>query len=137
MVPAGNKAKRFSSVNHTTKTIHHHHHYLIKVTFPIKFALSSKRHWHLSPLRKNFSVAPIRHERERVYKSIRVWTLVDILYFVHITKNYFYLLPIGQIINIFYIIQQKWILEAGWQLTVVHISVLGRHSYNFYFWHKF
>ena len=27
MVPAGNKAKRISSVNHTTKTIHHHHHH--------------------------------------------------------------------------------------------------------------
>ena len=26
MVPAGNKAKHFSSVNHTTKTIHHYHH---------------------------------------------------------------------------------------------------------------
>ena len=26
MVPAGNKAKRLLSVNHTTKTIHHHHH---------------------------------------------------------------------------------------------------------------
>ena len=26
MVPAGNKAKRLSLVNHTTKTIHHHHH---------------------------------------------------------------------------------------------------------------
>ena len=26
MVPAGNKAKRLSPVNHTTKTIHHHHH---------------------------------------------------------------------------------------------------------------
>ena len=26
MVLAGNKAKRLSSVNHTTKTIHHHHH---------------------------------------------------------------------------------------------------------------
>ena len=25
MVPAGDKAKRLSSVNHTTKTIHHHH----------------------------------------------------------------------------------------------------------------
>ena len=25
VVPAGNKAKRLSSVNHTTKTIHHHH----------------------------------------------------------------------------------------------------------------
>ena len=24
MVPAGNKAKRLSSVNHTAKTIHHH-----------------------------------------------------------------------------------------------------------------
>ena len=28
MVPAGNKAKRLSSVNHTTKTIHHHHHHV-------------------------------------------------------------------------------------------------------------
>ena len=27
MIPAGNKAKRLSSVNHTTKTIHHHHHH--------------------------------------------------------------------------------------------------------------
>ena len=25
MVPTGNKAKRLSLVNHTTKTIHHHH----------------------------------------------------------------------------------------------------------------
>ena len=24
MVPAGNKAKRLSPVNHTTKTVHHH-----------------------------------------------------------------------------------------------------------------
>ena len=34
MVPAGNTAKRLSSVNHTTKTIHHHHHHqkaLIKI----------------------------------------------------------------------------------------------------------
>ena len=29
MVPAGNKAKRLSSVNHTTKAIHHHHHHRI------------------------------------------------------------------------------------------------------------
>ena len=27
MVPAGNKAKHLSSVNHTTKTIHHHRHH--------------------------------------------------------------------------------------------------------------
>ena len=27
MVPAGNKGKRLSSVNHTTETIHHHHHH--------------------------------------------------------------------------------------------------------------
>ena len=32
MVPAGNKAKRLSSVNYTTKTIHHHHHGLADVT---------------------------------------------------------------------------------------------------------
>ena len=27
MVPARNKAKHLSSVNHTTKTINHHHHH--------------------------------------------------------------------------------------------------------------
>ena len=27
MVPARNKTKHFSSVNHTTKTVHHHHHH--------------------------------------------------------------------------------------------------------------
>ena len=27
MVPAGNKARRLSSANHTTKTIYHHHHH--------------------------------------------------------------------------------------------------------------
>ena len=31
MVPAGNKAKRLSSVNHTTKTIHYHHHKVINI----------------------------------------------------------------------------------------------------------
>ena len=29
MVTAGNKAKRLSPVNHTTKTIYHHHHYFL------------------------------------------------------------------------------------------------------------
>ena len=32
MVPAGNKAKHLSSVNHTTKTIQHHHHYVSQRT---------------------------------------------------------------------------------------------------------
>ena len=27
MVPAGNKVKRLSSINHTIKTIHHHHYH--------------------------------------------------------------------------------------------------------------
>ena len=27
MIPTGSKAKRVSSVNHTTKTTHHHHHH--------------------------------------------------------------------------------------------------------------
>ena len=39
MVPAGNKAKRLSSVNHTTKTIHHHHHHHLHRVH--KFSLSS------------------------------------------------------------------------------------------------
>ena len=32
MVPAGNKAKRLSSANHTTKTIHHHHTIALKLS---------------------------------------------------------------------------------------------------------
>ena len=40
MVPAGNKAKRLSSVNHTTKTIYHHHHqqllHLLKIECIVK-----------------------------------------------------------------------------------------------------
>ena len=31
MVPAGNKAKRLSSVNHTMTTIHHHHHHTVQI----------------------------------------------------------------------------------------------------------
>ena len=34
MVPAVNKGKRFSSVNHTTKTVHHlhfHHHHSTRI----------------------------------------------------------------------------------------------------------
>ena len=37
MVPAGNKAKRLSSVNHTTKTIRHHHHHHHQAFFNSKF----------------------------------------------------------------------------------------------------
>ena len=33
MAPAGNKAKRLSSANHTTKTIHHHHQCWYVLTF--------------------------------------------------------------------------------------------------------
>ena len=32
MAPAGNKAKRLSLVNHTTKTIHHVYHHVCKVS---------------------------------------------------------------------------------------------------------
>ena len=40
MVPTGNKAKRLSSVNHTTKTIHdhHHHHHHLYVSLPLPLA---------------------------------------------------------------------------------------------------
>ena len=34
MVPAGNKTKRLSSVNHTIITIHHHHHQKLKKILP-------------------------------------------------------------------------------------------------------
>ena len=33
MVPAGNKAKRLSSVNHTIKSIHHHINFRLKSFF--------------------------------------------------------------------------------------------------------
>ena len=56
MVPAGNKAKCLSSVNHTTKTIHHHHHqyqqiretaYLVKFTEEVLKKTSFLVHWFL------------------------------------------------------------------------------------------
>ena len=42
MVPAGNKAKRLSSVNHTTKTIHHHlHHHHVNKNFSQDVSVSN------------------------------------------------------------------------------------------------
>ena len=43
MVPAGNKSKRLSLVNHTTKTIHRHHHHH-----------HQSRSSHLEPVTGNF-----------------------------------------------------------------------------------
>ena len=34
IIPAGNKARRLSSVNHTTKAIHYHHHTCRHACFP-------------------------------------------------------------------------------------------------------
>ena len=43
MIPAGNKAKRLSSVNHTTKTIHdHHHHRVINSSLFVNVAATSE-----------------------------------------------------------------------------------------------
>ena len=42
MVPAGNKAKRLSSVNHTIKTIHHHlHHHNVNKNFSQDVSVSN------------------------------------------------------------------------------------------------
>ena len=46
MVPAGNKAERHSSVNHTTKTIHHHHHHHHH-RVPIGFVKKWSKHCHI------------------------------------------------------------------------------------------
>ena len=43
MVPAGNKAKHLSSVNHTTKTIHHHHHHHAPVTLTSVIIFGGKK----------------------------------------------------------------------------------------------
>ena len=40
MVPAGNKAKSLSLVNHTTKTIHHHHVMKAEHEVILKFILN-------------------------------------------------------------------------------------------------
>ena len=45
MVPAGNKAKRLLSVNHTTKTIHYRHHYLHDETCQYTFVFSVLDFW--------------------------------------------------------------------------------------------
>ena len=45
MVPAGNKAKHLSSVNHTTKTIHHHHHHHHHVNESIQYNYYFFSYW--------------------------------------------------------------------------------------------
>ena len=42
MVPAENKAKHLSSVNHTTETIHHHHHCKLSVYQFLKCSPSTR-----------------------------------------------------------------------------------------------
>ena len=43
MVPTGNKAKRFSSVNHTAKTIHHHQPQHRTIITPMHFLSTNAR----------------------------------------------------------------------------------------------
>ena len=43
IVPAGNKAKRLSSVNHATKTIHHHHHHTVVWDNIVRYISKSKQ----------------------------------------------------------------------------------------------
>ena len=54
MVPARNRAKRFLSFNHTTKTIHHHHYNLSVYSKPYKHSIFntefSKLYLHLLAL---------------------------------------------------------------------------------------
>ena len=47
MVPAGNKAKRLSSVNHTTKTNHHYHHHTLSniLAKMLNFILNMHESW--------------------------------------------------------------------------------------------
>ena len=46
MVPAGNKAERLSSVNHSTKILHHHHQHQAQpeLNKPVRLKLSFQRH---------------------------------------------------------------------------------------------
>ena len=56
MVPAGNRAKYLSSVNHTTKLIHHHHHH---------------HHHHF------FTTLKISDVEPPLWKSVRIQTFSD------------------------------------------------------------
>ena len=75
MVPAGNKANHFLSVNHTTKTIHHHHH--SRTLFIIYI----------------FSLNGFRLE---LWEGFYYFTLISNLYFYsptgHSTKLHFFIL---------------------------------------------
>ena len=60
MVPAGNKAKPHSSVNHTTKIIHHHHHHY--------------HHHQQTSSRVNETIQPLPHPLTQLDKILlRIW----------------------------------------------------------------
>ena len=50
MVLTGNKAKRLSSVNHTTKTIHHHHHHQSRIYLPEQLCIFYFQHFFMKKI---------------------------------------------------------------------------------------
>ena len=59
MVPAGNKAKRLLSVNHTTKTIHHHHHHHHHQSYEVIVNKTVKKQ--TNKLQNIFSILSVHH----------------------------------------------------------------------------
>ena len=70
----GNKAKRLSSVNHTTKTIHHHHHHqkaLIKILKKIlSVIVLLTKLWSISYGALNFNEGKIEFTMEDLKEMI-------------------------------------------------------------------
>ena len=62
MVPAGSKAKRLSSINHTTKTIHHHNELFYIFAFPNS---------NISNINKKFFIA-VAQSKQMTYFTIQI-----------------------------------------------------------------
>ena len=86
MVPAGNKAKCLSSLNHTTKTIHHHHHRCKKTFF-------SWNHWSLFSIHENLLGLQFSHLNEHII-SKAAWAPCLILVLKQKQPVTFLVLPI-------------------------------------------
>ena len=108
MVPAGNKAKRISSVNHTTKTIHHQHHhsYIHSYLNYANTAWCSTNRTYLKKIQSQqkhdiiiiFHENKFSHMREH-FKENNIWNIYQLiifnnLLFLHQVKN-------GKVPNVF------------------------------------
>ena len=92
MIPAGNKAKHLSSVNHTTKTIHHHHSLSSRCNYSKYFFCCKKMYGNLEAAKQR---------------------LLEVLFLVNKSQHEW---REGQTLRDFHIIS-SWLAYIGWKTT--------------------